>query len=79
MLTDYIQAAMRQAEYETLEDGTIFGRIAVFQGVWANTPDPDSCRDELREVLEDWILVGLRSRHVLPVVDGIDLNVADVA
>jgi hypothetical protein len=39
----------------------------------------DGCREELREVLEDWILVGLRTHHRLPVVDGIDLNIADVA
>jgi predicted RNase H-like HicB family nuclease len=79
MLTNYIQAAMRHAEYETLEDGTVFGRIPGFQGVWANAPTLDACREELQEVLEDWILVGLRARHRLPVVEGIDLNIADVA
>jgi predicted RNase H-like HicB family nuclease len=79
MLTNYIQAAMRRAEYETLEDGTVFGRIPGFQGVWANAPAIDDCREELQEVLEDWILVGLRAHHHLPTVEGIDLNIADVA
>jgi len=32
------------------------------------------CKDELRSTLEDWILVGLKLGHPLPVIDGIDLN-----
>jgi hypothetical protein len=32
------------------------------------------CEDELRSALEDWILVGLKLGHTLPVVEGIDLN-----
>ena len=32
------------------------------------------CEEELRSVLENWILVGLKLRHPLPVIAGIDLN-----
>jgi hypothetical protein len=32
------------------------------------------CENELRSTLEDWILVGLRLGHKLPVIAGIDLN-----
>jgi len=32
------------------------------------------CEDELRSTLEDWILVGLKLGHPLPIVDEIDLN-----
>ncbi len=75
MLTTYIQSAMEHAKYERLpSDGTIYGEIPGFSGVWANTPTETECRRELQEVLEDWLLVGLRLRHPLPVVDGIDLN-----
>ena len=70
---------MARAEYEGLEDGTSFGRIPGFQGVWANAPTAEECRAELQEVLEDWLLVGLRLGHELPVVSGIDLNVKPVA
>lgn len=31
-------------------------------------------RQELQEVLEEWIILSLRLNHPLPVVDGIDLN-----
>ncbi len=76
MLTDYIRAAMHQAKYEILpEDGTFYGSIPGFQGVWANEKTLEECRDELQSVLEDWILFGLRLGHKLPVVNGIDLNI----
>jgi hypothetical protein len=32
------------------------------------------CEDELRATLEDWIWVGLKLGHSLPVIAGIDLN-----
>lgn len=80
MLSDYISSAMRHAEYKILGDGTYFGEIPGFAGLWANASTLEETRQELRESLEDWLLVGLRRGHVLPVVDGIDLNVAkDVA
>ncbi len=75
MLTEYIQAALRRAKYEILpEDKTYYGNIPGLQGVWANAETLEACREELREVLEDWIVLGLRLQHTLPIVDGINLN-----
>jgi predicted RNase H-like HicB family nuclease len=74
MLTNYIQAAMRQATYQLLEDGTFYGEIPGVQGVYANAERLEACRELLQEVLEGWIILGLRLQHSLPVIDGIDLN-----
>lgn len=52
MLTQYIHAAMRRARYEILSDGTFYGEIPGFQGVYANADTLEECRDELKEVLE---------------------------
>lgn len=80
MLTAYINAAMRKARYEILPDGEgYFGTIDGLQGVWANADTLEACREELREVLEEWIVLGLRMGHALPVMDGIDLNIREVA
>ena len=38
MFNEYIEKAMQHAYYEQLEDGTYFGRIPGFKGVWANQP-----------------------------------------
>lgn len=76
MLTAYIRAAMKRARYEILpDDGTFYGEIDGFQGVWADAETLEECRQELQEVLEDWLLVGLRLGHDLPAVDGITLVV----
>ncbi|GAG21281.1 unnamed protein product, partial [marine sediment metagenome] len=32
------------------------------------------CEDELRSTLEDWVLVGLKLGHPIPVLAGYDLN-----
>jgi predicted RNase H-like HicB family nuclease len=74
MLTDYIQAAMRQAEFKLLEDGTYFGEIPDCKGVWSNDESLKQCFIELQEVLEEWILLGLKQGHEIPVIDGHDLN-----
>ena len=76
MLKKYIEAAMHRATYELLEDGTFYGRIPECQGVWANAETLEACRDELQEVLEGWIILGLRLGHTLPIIDGIDLTPA---
>jgi len=48
MLIQYIQAAMAKAKYEILsDDGTYYGRIPGFKGVWANADTLEVCRQEL--------------------------------
>ena len=71
MLTEYIRAAMRRATYEILSDGTFYGEIAGFQGMYANAETLEACREQLQEVLEGWIVLGLRMGHSLPVVESI--------
>ncbi|OGO38801.1 MAG: hypothetical protein A2W35_17395 [Chloroflexi bacterium RBG_16_57_11] len=73
MLTEYIHLAMRLAKYEILEDSTFYGEIPGFQGVWANAALLEDCREGLRQALEDWIVLGLRMGHDLPVVENIQL------
>jgi len=79
MLTKYIQAAMRQAKYEILPDQTFYGEIPGFQGVYASAATLEACREQLQEVLEGWIIIGLRFGHSLPIVDGIELTVTPEA
>jgi len=74
ILTEYVDQAMAQAEYDKLEDGTFSGRIPACQGVVAFGATLRQCQDELRSTLEDWIFVGLKLGHSLPVIADIDLN-----
>ena len=74
ILTEYVDQAMAKAEYDKLEDGTFSGRIPTCPGVVAFGDTLRQCQDELRSTLEDWILVGLKLGHSLPIIAGIDLN-----
>jgi predicted RNase H-like HicB family nuclease len=78
MLTEYLEAAVRRANYEILpDDNTFYGDIPGFEGVFANGDNLETCRSQLKEVLEEWILLSI-SRHLpLPIVDGMDLKVKE--
>ena len=79
MLSQYIQAAMRQAKYEILsDDGSFYGEIPGFQGVYANAETLEGCREELAEVLEGWIFLHLADNTPLPVVNGLKLSVEKI-
>lgn len=75
MLTAYICAAMRRATYEILPDGAYYGEIPGLQGVYTSADTLEACREQLQEVLEGWIVLGLRLGHSLPEVDGISLKI----
>ena len=78
MLTDYIRAAMKKARYEILsDDNSYYGEIEGFEGVWANASDLETCREELEEVLEEWILFRVSHNLQLPVVDGLELKIKE--
>ena len=74
ILSEYVEQVMAEAVYDKLEDGTFAGRIPPCKGVIAFGDSLRECEDELHSVLEDWILVGLKLGHPLPVIGGIDLN-----
>lgn len=73
ILSAYIGQALAQAQYDKLEDGTYSGRIPSCQGVVAFGPTLVECEEQLRSTLEDWILVGIKLGHPLPVIAGLDL------
>jgi len=74
ILTEYVHQALERAVYDKLEDETFAARIPVCPGVVAFAPTLYRCERELRSTLEDWILLGLKLGHPLPVIGGIDLN-----
>lgn len=74
ILTEYIEQALAQAIYDELQDGTFAGRIPLCPGVIAFGSTLGKCERELRSTLEEWILLGLKFKHPLPVISSIDLN-----
>jgi|LakMenEpi03Aug12_release.lakeMendotaPanAssembly.Ray.scaffolds.fasta_scaffold1407289_2 predicted RNase H-like HicB family nuclease len=67
MLSSYIAAAMRHAHYEILpEDACFYAEIEGFQGIYATGITLEACREELLEVLEEWILLSVARHLPLP-------------
>ncbi len=74
MLTDYIRAALREAQYELMENGRYFASIPSCRGAWGEGATIEEAREELASTLESWILVKLRFQDTMPVIGGIDIN-----
>jgi predicted RNase H-like HicB family nuclease len=80
MIQEYLQKVMEAAHYELLEDDERFyGEIHNASGVSATGSTLEACRQELLEVLEEWILVGIAMGHHLPNFDGVTIKVKPVA
>jgi predicted RNase H-like HicB family nuclease len=80
MLTEYLKAAMRNARYEILaDDGQFYGEIPDCNGVYATAQSLEVCRDELEQVLEEWVLFRVHRHLPLPVIEGIELTVKEQA
>ena len=74
ILSDYVETAMSSATFEKLDDGAFAGKIPACQGVVAFGDTLMECQRLLQSTLEDWLLLGLRMGHDLPVLVGLNLN-----
>lgn len=61
---------MRKAKYKMIEDPNPFFReVPELPGVWTNAATLEECRDELQEVVEEWIFFGIKFNNPLPVLE----------
>jgi len=75
VILEYINKAIEHSSYKKLDDGSWFAEIPGFDGVWANAATIESCRKELVEVLEEWLLLKVRDRDEIPAIDGIQIRI----
>lgn len=66
MLTEYLDKKLTSARYKRLKDGSYFGEVPSARGVWANARTLPRCKAELREVLEDWLVLKVRNKEQVP-------------
>lgn len=76
MFAEYIQAALRRAKYETLEDGTYMATVDGLRGVIAIGDTIEECREDLIGVIEGWIDLRLKMGDTVPAIDGITIDVS---
>ncbi|MBE0479107.1 type II toxin-antitoxin system HicB family antitoxin [Candidatus Aerophobetes bacterium] len=77
MLTEYIEEALKRARYEIIDDEEpYYGEICELKGVWATGKTLEQCRENLREVIEGWLIVSIKKGLPIPKLG--DLAVEDV-
>ena len=73
-LGDYVANAMSVSTFDKLADGTVAGKIPPCRGVVAFAGTLVECQQQLQSTLEDWLLLGLKMGHAMPVLAGLSLN-----
>jgi predicted RNase H-like HicB family nuclease len=76
MFSEYIEAALRRAKYETLENGTYMATVDGLRGVIATDETIEACRVDLIEVIEEWITIRLQRGLDIPALDGNAISVS---
>ena len=67
MIRRYIEAALRCAHYELIDDDEPwYGEVAELQGVWATEKSVEECREHLGEALEDWVVFSIANGLPIP-------------
>ncbi len=66
MFENYLSKVLQKAEYKLLDDGNWFASVPGFEGVWANGKTVEETRNELIEVLEDWLILKLKDNEKVP-------------
>ena len=80
MLQNYIQAAIRRAKYEFIpNEGYFYCEIPECRGVFVKANSIEEAREEIIEILEEWLFIRLRKNLDIPIIDDIDLNKLEFA
>jgi predicted RNase H-like HicB family nuclease len=76
MIRKYIQTAMEHAKYDILQDdGMYYGEIKECPGVYSNARTLEGFRNELEEVLEEWILFPVYKNLDIPRIDKVEIKI----
>ena len=77
MIREYIDRALHRATYDKLEDGTFAGEVPGLRGVLSHAETLEACRQQLAEIIEEWVLVRVSRGLTIPTVDGVTVAVTD--
>jgi len=77
MFAEYIDAALKRAEYEVIDNPEpYYAHVPGLTGVWATGKTFEDCRRELISVIEGWIALRLRMGDSIPSIGGVTINVS---
>ena len=76
VIIEYIDEALKGAKYEIIDDEEPFyGEIPGIQGVWSTGKTLYECRENLKETLDEWLILSFKRSLPIPEINGINLNI----
>jgi predicted RNase H-like HicB family nuclease len=71
----YMEAAMKRAQVEQMEDGEWYASIPGLAGLWAVGASAQEARAQLHDALDGWIYVNATvGKNRLPDIGGVSLH-----
>lgn len=71
MIIEYINEALKKAKYEIINDEEpYYGEIPEIKGVWATGKSLEECRQQLRETLDEWLILSFKKNLPIPDIRG---------
>jgi predicted RNase H-like HicB family nuclease len=74
MIRQYVEEALKRARYDKLEDGTFCAEVPRLRGVLATGETLEECRDQLGEVVEEWVLIRVAKGLPVPPLGRIEVK-----
>ncbi len=66
VITNYISEALHRARYSVVDGGVFCATVPGLPGVIATAASLEACRDELAQVVEEWVLVRVSRGLAIP-------------
>jgi predicted RNase H-like HicB family nuclease len=80
MIRSYVDEALHRAQYDKLEDQTFSAEVPeLLRGVLATGNTLEACREELAEVVEEWVLVRVAQGLEVPRLGAIEVKVTKLS
>lgn len=71
MFSEYMAVALEKAQYKIIDDEyPYFAEVPELEGVWATGKTIEECRNELIEIIEEWIVARLQRGLSIPMLCG---------
>jgi predicted RNase H-like HicB family nuclease len=75
MIAEYINQALELAHYEKIDDEEpYYGEIAKLPGVYATGKTLEECRNNLKDVVEGWIIISIKKSLPIPKIGNCEIK-----
>lgn len=75
MITRYVSQALRRARYRQVDGGLFCATVPGLRGVIATGTNLEACRNQLAEVVEEWVLVRVARGLPVPRLGGVSVEI----